>query len=382
MHLWLAPIDVCALVATASARRALRKSGGAVGPAAARKLHKMYRKHFRACVEAQDGLNEHRLVRAPRAVFSLLKSLGFCTFTDAQGRQRTLRDDNGVPVCIWERFRTAPTLKTLQQTQGTLTAFTQQSSKDLSQLNASLLQKKRQVADLQREIRDIETKLENAKKESEQKIGQHESKILEAKKLHLEALKAKVRQAEKNEKDALDGQHICGELDRLLQVKTQIRRLRLQGQYKDLKPLQQEQQRLEKETSGKACKRTDERTLNKLESETRAAEEAYIEFFKANMADFDKKTIPAAIKLQGLYRRHLQRNNAQRPSTATVAPSVQPTQLPASIPPSLPSQSIPSSSPSQSIAPASSQSNISIRSLGSLVQSLMPRVQLKSQVNA
>jgi hypothetical protein len=111
IRVWLAPRDVCALMATGAARAqvaaALRRSLGLAGGAEAMALfQQLYARTYERCVAGQDpeALDEHRLVEVPRRVYRLLRALGFCTFRDAEGAARPLHDAEGHPVCLLGSF--------------------------------------------------------------------------------------------------------------------------------------------------------------------------------------------------------------------------------------------------------------------------------------
>ena len=114
IHVWLAPRDVCALVATREARArvaaALRAQYAGDPPetlleAAARFQH-FYERTYARCLADQDpeALDQHQLVKVPRDIYRLLQALGFCTFEDARGEARTLHDADGHPVCVLGSF--------------------------------------------------------------------------------------------------------------------------------------------------------------------------------------------------------------------------------------------------------------------------------------
>ena len=262
MHLWLAPRDVCALAATAAARRALRKSGGAAGPDAVRKLRRLYRKHFRSCVEAQDGLDEHRLVRAPRAVFLLLKSLGFCTFTDSQGRKRTLRDDNGVPVCVFgfgqksvvsgaqralDDFKKTEEQKesALDSQIRELTGLLEQTQKNANDRITRLKEELKRRKEMQDTMR-----LNRQKKEKDLLHG-----LSLAKTTHLQGLEEKRKNAQTAEKALAEQNQICTMKAELAAIEPEIGKLQRLGRRVDLHELQMRKGFLEKQTEGKTCNR-------------------------------------------------------------------------------------------------------------------------------
>ena len=116
VQLWLAPRDICALVATVQARDDLRRYLAASGDFAGSPLQgiaalrSVYKQHFSDCVAAQspEELDLHRLVTIPRAAYHVLRHLDFCVFYDEDGNRRTLRDEAGRPVCA----TTVPSVET------------------------------------------------------------------------------------------------------------------------------------------------------------------------------------------------------------------------------------------------------------------------------
>lgn len=122
MQLWLAPRDICALVATVQARDDLRRyiatTGGFAGSLlqGIAALRGVYKRHFSDCVAAQspEELDLHRLVTIPRAAYHVLRHLGFCVFYDEDGNRRTLRDEAGRPVCVGVEVTRHPLMKSPQ----------------------------------------------------------------------------------------------------------------------------------------------------------------------------------------------------------------------------------------------------------------------------
>lgn len=118
VQLWLAPRDICALVATAQARDDLRRylatSGGFAGSPlqGIAALRSVYKQHFSDCVAAQspEELDLHHLVTIPRAAYHVLRHLDFCVFYDEDGNRRTLRDEAGRPVCAPTTHAGSPTM--------------------------------------------------------------------------------------------------------------------------------------------------------------------------------------------------------------------------------------------------------------------------------
>ena len=112
LRMWIAPRDMCALLATRQARsmvsRELAKKMvvDADSPEvlfAMASFHKFYQQFYRKCLSACDQatLDTHRLVRVPILVFRMLQSLGFCTITDEDGNDILVTDGDGRPVCGW-----------------------------------------------------------------------------------------------------------------------------------------------------------------------------------------------------------------------------------------------------------------------------------------
>ena len=62
---------------------------------------KFYSQFYNSCVSTQDGeiLDRHRLVKVPRMVYLILKSLGFCIFQTEEG-EAPLMGPGGHPVCV------------------------------------------------------------------------------------------------------------------------------------------------------------------------------------------------------------------------------------------------------------------------------------------
>jgi hypothetical protein len=114
MLLWLAPRDVCALMAAEGAQQrvlaAARKrygqegDGGRVEEAMAA-FHTFYEHLYAQCVagQAEEQLDRHRLVRVPRSVYGMLRALGFCGFAEegAGDELRSLHSSDGTPVCLF-----------------------------------------------------------------------------------------------------------------------------------------------------------------------------------------------------------------------------------------------------------------------------------------
>jgi hypothetical protein len=121
--MWLAPRDVCALMATSAARSAVRaqlaekltlEEGSAEVLFAMAAFQKFYKRHYEGCVRAAGyEVDAHELVKVPKVVYHILKSLGFCVFVDDAGVEWPLVDETGRPVCAWgSDLRTALALKT------------------------------------------------------------------------------------------------------------------------------------------------------------------------------------------------------------------------------------------------------------------------------
>lgn len=109
IRVWLSPRDVCALMATQSAMRRIKAmlaqslQVSVDSPEvlfAMTSFSKFYSRFFKACVVSQDpeALDRHRLVKVPRLVYLLLKSLGFCIFQTEDG-EAPLMGPGGYPVC-------------------------------------------------------------------------------------------------------------------------------------------------------------------------------------------------------------------------------------------------------------------------------------------
>lgn len=125
MLVWIAPRDMCALMATTKAQQLVRKKLSGVlslrtsSPEilfAMTQFHKFYAKFYDACLQANEfHPDRHELVKVPALVFHILHSLGFCTYLDENGVERVARDKNGIPVCgdFWNAFRTAHSRTTL-----------------------------------------------------------------------------------------------------------------------------------------------------------------------------------------------------------------------------------------------------------------------------
>ena len=120
--MWLAPRDMCALMATAIARAQVQKSLAAHLRLhseanevlfAMATFHKFYQQSYEQCVEqAGKDVDVHELVQVPELVHGILKALGFCTFWDGDV-ERPLQDDEGRPICAWSNVRTAMALNPL-----------------------------------------------------------------------------------------------------------------------------------------------------------------------------------------------------------------------------------------------------------------------------
>lgn len=123
--MWIAPRDMCALMATTRAQQIMRRklsgvlSLGTSSPEilfAMTTFHKFYVKFYDDCLQANKlHLDRHELVKVPALVFHILHSLGFCIHIDENGVERVVRDKNGIPVCgdFWNAFRTAHSRTTL-----------------------------------------------------------------------------------------------------------------------------------------------------------------------------------------------------------------------------------------------------------------------------
>jgi len=109
IRVWLSPRDVCALMATQSAVRRIKAmlaqslQVSVDSPEvlfAMASFSKFYNRFYNACVGSQDpdALDRHRLVKVPRLVYLLLKSLGFCIFQTEDG-EAPLMGPGGYPVC-------------------------------------------------------------------------------------------------------------------------------------------------------------------------------------------------------------------------------------------------------------------------------------------
>jgi len=111
IRVWLSPRDVCALMATQSAVRRIKamlsqsmqvslKSPELLFAMAS--FSKFYSQFYNSCVTTQNGeiLDRHRLVKVPRMVYLILKSLGFCIFQTEEG-DAPLRGPGGHPVCVF-----------------------------------------------------------------------------------------------------------------------------------------------------------------------------------------------------------------------------------------------------------------------------------------
>jgi hypothetical protein len=64
-------------------------------------FHKFYVKNYDKCmssVNAEDA-GVHKLMRVPKLAYRILQSLGFCTALDANGVERPVVDEHGIPVC-------------------------------------------------------------------------------------------------------------------------------------------------------------------------------------------------------------------------------------------------------------------------------------------
>ena len=111
IRVWLSPRDVCALMATQSAVRRIKAmlaqslQVSVDSPEvlfAMASFSKFYNRFYNACVGSQDpdALDRHRLVKVPRLVYLLLKSLGFCIFQTEDG-EAPLMGPGGYPVCAF-----------------------------------------------------------------------------------------------------------------------------------------------------------------------------------------------------------------------------------------------------------------------------------------
>jgi hypothetical protein len=109
IRVWLSPRDVCALMATQSAVRRIKAmlarslQVDVNSPEllfAMASFSKFYSQFYNSCVSTQDGeiLDRHRLVKVPRMVYLILKSLGFCIFQTEEG-EAPLMGPGGHPVC-------------------------------------------------------------------------------------------------------------------------------------------------------------------------------------------------------------------------------------------------------------------------------------------
>lgn len=109
IRVWLSPRDVCALMATQSAMRRIKAmlaqslQVSVESPEvlfAMASFSKFYSRFYNACIGSQDpeALDRHRLVKVPRLVYLLLKSLGFCIFQTEVG-EAPLMGPGGYPVC-------------------------------------------------------------------------------------------------------------------------------------------------------------------------------------------------------------------------------------------------------------------------------------------
>lgn len=117
--MWIAPRDMCALMATTKAKKLVRtKLSGVLSLStsspeilfAMTNFHKFYVKYYNACIEANKlRIDRHELVKVPALVFHILHSLGFCTYINENGLEQVVRDKNGIPICgdFWNAFRTA-----------------------------------------------------------------------------------------------------------------------------------------------------------------------------------------------------------------------------------------------------------------------------------
>lgn len=116
IRLWISQKDICALVATRKAIKKLRHLIAAplgVPPDAPEvafataALQKFYRKLYAKCLASQDPerLDVHTLVKVPRFVYAILKTLGFCLFSTQDG-DVPLMGPGGHPVCADGASRT------------------------------------------------------------------------------------------------------------------------------------------------------------------------------------------------------------------------------------------------------------------------------------
>ena len=107
--MWLAPRDMCALMATAAARSAVQaqlarqlelEASSAEMLFAMATFHKFYERNYERCVRAAgEDADAHELVTVPDVVYRILRSLGFCVVVDDSGVERPLVDEVGRPVC-------------------------------------------------------------------------------------------------------------------------------------------------------------------------------------------------------------------------------------------------------------------------------------------
>jgi len=109
IQVWISPRDVCALLATRKAIRQVQKlvaeqMGLSVDAAevaiVAAALQKFYSKFYARCVASRDPdeIDVHVLVRVPRLVYTVLRTLGFCLFSTTHGAAPLL-GPGGHPVC-------------------------------------------------------------------------------------------------------------------------------------------------------------------------------------------------------------------------------------------------------------------------------------------
>jgi hypothetical protein len=71
-------------------------------------FHKFFQRLYTQCVSTTPQIDKHTLVDIPNELYSVLRALGFCTFVDKDGKEHTVRDSHGYPICNnwWEAFQT------------------------------------------------------------------------------------------------------------------------------------------------------------------------------------------------------------------------------------------------------------------------------------
>ena len=115
IRVWLAPRDVCALMATQSAVRRMKAmmaqslQVSTDSPElifAMASFSKFYSRFYNSCISTQNPevLDRHRLVKVPRMAYLILKSLGFCVFQTENG-EAPMMGPGGYPLCVWNPFR-------------------------------------------------------------------------------------------------------------------------------------------------------------------------------------------------------------------------------------------------------------------------------------